>query len=531
METSNTTVIEDTSIVERIENESVISQQVNYGEETEQKEERRVINRERDRRKSTIFSIINPETEMRNVRKSKPCLPIFCQKCTLIIFVISFIAILWLSMLPQFGYEIYKSVANNNSSDSARTPSLPERLLTNVNLSNESVECPQMYIFVSGDNSCKPRCGEWSGCGVAMYYIERFLFIALDLCGVMFGVFGLISWLISFREVKFKKHFALIICVFTAILSSLFFAALDIPGNKYLYCSNEEKQWDVVRSEGSIHIQIYSGSLFFMSTSFIIWLWLALLNIALVTYFPMSKRLNSNSYFWKMFLVEVVLGWGTPVLLFGVFIAIGGRSYLERPIQHPTRYYTDGRFLLGLPFHIVFRLIITTFFMIVYRIRIQTLNTQKYAHKKIETSVLEKRFIVIGVLYVVLLFIRSFYGAVIGFAYQWEELNRAYAACVTLESPILHYANISLSNSTSYAYDLLPEGLREQVPECYHPCVLPFGPIFFRSGWIIIFSITTLQPVLSLRNRLMAKKASKPFPSDSKQSTGKGNTIRSLRSV
>ena len=489
---------------------------------TEQNVGRKVSTVEKNRRKSTIFSIIDPQIVTEEAKKSKPCLPVFCQKYTLIIFVISFVIILWLSMMPQFIYEIYKSVVNTNSSETATEVSLPETLLQQLNLSNESVDCPQMYIFVSEDNSCKPKCGEWSGCGLVLYYVERFLFIAIDLCGIIFGVFGLISWLINFREVKFKKHFALIICVFTAVLSSLFFAALDIPGNRYLYCSNEDKQWDAVASEGSVHIQIYSGVLFFMSVSFVNWLWLSLINIALVAYFPMSKRLQSNSFFWKMFAAEVLFGWGSPVLLFGVFIGIGGRSYLERPIQHPSRYYTDGRFLLGLPYHIVFRLIITTFFAIVYKIRTQTLDTQKYSHKQFAVSVLEKRFIAIGVLYVFILFIRSFYGAVIGFAYQWEELNRAYAACVTLGSPISH---ISLRNSTNLVYQLLPPGLIEQVPECTHPCVLPFGPIFFRSSWIVIFSIITLQPILSLKSKLFAKRP-RPRPP-----AGKEDPIKSLRSV
>ena len=177
----------------------------------------------------------------------------------------------------------------------------------------------------------------------------------------------------------------------------------------------------------------------------------------------------------------------------------------------------------------MFRLIITTCFAIVYRIRTQTLNMQQYAHNKFKVSVLEKRFIVIGMLYVFVLFIRSFYGAVIGFAYQWEELNREYAACITLESPISQYANSSLTNSSNFAYDLLPLVLRELVPECQHPCVLPFGQVFLRSGWVIIFSITTLQPILSLRNKLMAKRSPKQVPFNSKQSAGKLNPIRSLK--
>ena len=462
-----------------------------------------------ERRKSSIFSIIQTShTEIVIAPKPKPCVPIEVQQVLLGIFVLVCIVGAWLTLLPLIGFDVYQGLVAKRLGLSSQNFTLPiERILANINLSNRTVNCPEMYLFVPKENSCKPQCGNWGGCGRIMYYLEKYIIVAVDTCGIIVGILGLINWVLIFKEWQLK-HFAIFICVIMAFISSWVFAALDLPGPRYLYCSNEVKQWNDVKNESRTLIMIYSGLLYFVVSSLLFWLWFSLLNIALPAFFTLSATLQFNSFYRKLFIVEAIFAWGLPLCIIGLFIGVGGTFNLQSAIQHPSNDRTPGRFILAIPIFIIYRLIITTFFIILYRVRFQILKTQKFASALIKISWLEKRFIGIGVLYVFLITIRTFYSSWINYSSRWNIQNRGYDACITLESSFaIEFPNTTLDvyYNASIVADLLPMNVRSRLTECRYPCIIPFRTILLRIGWVIIFSITSMKPIYSLSSRLASK--------------------------
>ena len=451
-----------------------------------------------ERRKSSIFSIIQtPNAEIVISSKPKPCIPVGVQQVLLAIFVFGCIVILWLTLLPLIGFDVYQGIVAKRLGIFAQNFSLPtERILANIDLSNKTVNCPDMYIFVPNENSCKPQCGHWSGCGRIMYFLEKYTLIVFDTAGIIVGILGFLNWVLSFKDWQLK-HFAIFVCIIMAFISSLLFAAIDLPGSRYLYCSNEVKQWNDVKNESRVHIEIFSGLNYLAFSSLLFWLWFALINISLPVFFTLSATLQFNSFYRKLFIVEAIFAWGLPVCIIGLFIGVGGKFNLQNAIQHPTNDRSPGRFIIALPIFILFRLIITTFFIILYRIRSQILKTQKFASKTIKIGWLEKRFIGIGVLYVCLITIRTFYASWVNFSLRWDLQNRGYDACITLESSFTPaYQNMTYYNLTIVA-DLLPMSVRNRLTECSYPCIIPIRTIVLRISWIFIFSITSLTPIYS----------------------------------
>ena len=458
-----------------------------------------------EKRQSSILSIVpnaNIETVIAPIPKN--FIPPKVEKTLLMIFVIICLAIVWFTILPLAGSEVYQGLVTRSLRNIPQNLSLPSiRLLGQLNISNLTVQCPEMFIFSPKDNSCKPQCGAWSGCGRSMYYVEKYSLIILDITGIIIGIFGNVSWLLDYKHWEWR-NFAIVFSTNVAFVSSIAFAFLDVPGSRYLFCSNEDKPFEDVLGEGNIHIQVYSAVTTFLNFSFLFWMWFSLINITLTVFSAMSVTLQKRSFYKSLLIVESILAWGTPLSLIGLFTAAGGRFNLNFAIQHPVSNGSPPNLLLSIPCYILFRLVISTILLIFINIRFQIIKSQKFSTKRIKISSLEKRFIVIGVIYVVLIVLRSMYSSGISFSLKWELQNEGYAACVTLGSAFTttrHNTTMSIFNNTSIVADLLPLPLKNIIPECSYPCILPISTILLRISWIIIFSITSLQPIYSILSR------------------------------
>ena len=458
-----------------------------------------------ERRHSSIRSIVpNANIESLNAPIPKPCIPPKVEITLLVIFVIICLAIVWFTILPLAGSEVYQGLTTRRLRNIPQNRSLPSiRLLGRLNISNLTVQCPEMFIFSPKDNSCKPQCGAWSGCGRSMYYVEKYSLIILDIVGIIIGIFGNVSWLLDYKHWEWR-NFAIVFSTNVAFISSIAYAFLDFPGSRYLFCSNEDKPFEDVLGEGNIHVQVYSAVITFLNFSFLFWLWFSLINISLAVFFAMSATLQKNSFYKKLLIVESILAWGTPLCLMGLFAAAGGKFNIDFAIQHPVSVGAPPHFLLSIPYYILFRLVISNFLLIFIKIRFQIIKSQKFSPKRIKISSLEKRSISIGVIYVVLIVLRSMYTSGISFSLKWELQNEGYAACVTLGSAFTttrHNTTMSIFNNTSIVADLLPLPLKNIIPECSYPCILPISTILLRISWIIIFSITSLRPLYSVLTR------------------------------
>ena len=257
-----------------------------------------------ERRKSSISSIVqNANIETITAPKPKPCIPMKVEIPVLVIFVIVCLVIVWSTILPLAGSDVYQGLVTRRLRSIPQNLSLPSiRLLDRLNISNLTVACPEMFIFSPKDNSCKPQCGAWSGCGRSMYYVEKYSLAIIDCVGIIVGIFGFVSWLLDYKHWEWR-HFAIVISTKVAFVSSIAFAFLDLPGSKYLYCSNEEKPFTDVADEGNMHIQVYSAVLAFLSYSFLLWLCFSLINISLSTFFALSITLQKKSFtesFWLL---------------------------------------------------------------------------------------------------------------------------------------------------------------------------------------------------------------------------------------
>ena len=467
-----------------------------------------------ERRQSSIFSIVqNANIETVTAPKPKPCIPPKLEITLLTIFVIVCLVVVWITILPLAGSDVYQGLITRRLRNIPQNLSLPSiRLLSRLNLSNLSVECPEMFIFSHKDNSCKPRCGAWSGCGISMYYVERYSIIIIDTVGIIVGIFGVVSWLLDYKH-WVLRHFAIVFSTQVAFISSIVFALLDLPGSKYLFCSNEDKPFEDVAGEDRIHIQVYAAALTVFNISFLFWLWLSLINISLTVFFPLSAIIKKKSFYKHLLIFESIFAWGIPLCMVGLFTAAGGRFNLSFVTQHPNSNGALPNIIFAIPFYFLFRLTISTFLIIFIKIRFQIIKSQKYLSKRIKISSLEKRFIAIGVLYVALILLRSMYSSWIGFSLKWELQNEGFAACVTLGSSFTtthRNTTMSIFNNTSIVADLLPSPLKNIVPECTYPCILPLRTILSRLIWIIIFSLTSLRPIYSVLSRFSNRWRSSP---------------------
>ena len=455
-----------------------------------------------DRRKCSITSILSDQIVIIPLTQYKPLVTVKCQRLALRITIIVSMVFVWFILMPPIGYAVYKEIVQSKLTPEVNV-SIAEKLLSSLNLSNKTVECPELYIFVPQNSSCKPKCGEWSGCGKIMFMVERCILIIIDFFGLMFSCFGLISWIAVYKKWKFLQFGILITAIMGALLSPLLLI-VDVPGPKYLYCSNEEIAWDDIKSAEKIHIQIYSAILHYVAASLLMWLFLALINIALSVYFPLSAWLISKSFLYKLFVFEAVIGWGVPMLLVGGVFGIGEGYYLVNPIQHPRINSNRGEFMTIHSLTVIYAACISTVLLILYRTRIKVLQLQTSTNKYIRMSEIEKRFVAVSILYVAILFLRSAYNTWLGLGSNWEESYREYSACITLESAF-NMTDYNSNNSTGIVLDLLPLHLRNEVPVCTYTCVIPFRTILLRLTWIIILSLTTVQSALAFWKSMLLK--------------------------
>ena len=111
--------------------------------------------------------------------------------------------------------------------------------------------------------------------------------------GIIIGIFGNVSWLLDYKHWEWGE-FAIVFSTNVAFVSSIAFAFLDVPGSRYLFCSNVDKPFEDVSCEGNIHVQVYSAVITFLNFSFLFCMWFSLINITLTVFSAMSVTLQKK---------------------------------------------------------------------------------------------------------------------------------------------------------------------------------------------------------------------------------------------
>ena len=453
------------------------------------------------RRQSTVFSIVSKDSSncMLNTQPERQLVPyrykIWLLRSIALVCILAVVAV----YLPRIFFTIKLAKHNDiHTNDTANNLSQPEQILSRLNLSNFTIECPSMYIFVPEDSLCEPQCGKWAGCGILGFYIEKCLMAVLTLGAIILGVLTITSWIIVVKTWRLK-HLPILFCAVQSLVISVLLGVIDIPGYGYFYCLEQEIPWKDLK-EANTHILLYSRVLSFAGISLILWLACVFFNISLAVYFPLNKRIETTKFQTTLLVVEILIAWVFPIVFVIITGLLGFEGGLEILILQPqTAQYKNQR-IAHLLLIAICILMLTCAILIIYKMKAQKLILSKFTTTKIKLSEIEKRYLAYACVYLAIASLRTVLLVASDFQQAKLETNlKEYTACITLNSQFLH----SDSGHTDTVYSYF--NLTTPQPICNAPCAIALDAITIRIGLFTTFAVTTIQSLPTLLKKIFYK--------------------------
>ena len=455
------------------------------------------------KRQSTVFSIISEDSGkcMLNLKPKKQLLSHKYKLWLLRIIALVCVFAVIVVYLPRIFLTIklvkQKVIPTNFTVNNL---SQPEQTLSQLNLSNFTIKCPPMYIFVPEDSLCEPQCGKWAGCGQIGFYFEKCLMAVLTLGSIILGILTILSWIFVVKTWR-VKHLAIFFCAIQSLLISVLLGVIDIPGYGYFYCLERDIPWKQL-SEVNTHIVLYASVLDFAGISLILWLACVFFNISLSVYLPLNKRIASTTFQTTLLVVEIIIAWVLPIIFIMITRFLGLKSGLEILILQPQSAQYKGQRISHLLLILVCILMLTAAISIIYKMQTRKLILSKFTTKTIKLSEIEKRYLAYACVTLIIASIRTVLLVASDFQQTYLERNlREYTACITLNSELLSpdYGY----RETVYSYF----NLTAPQPMCRPPCAIALDAITIRVGLFATFSVTTVQSLPTLVKRLLKIKS------------------------
>ena len=332
--------------------------------------------------------------------------------------IISIIFIWIVLLIPST--VIIINVLGNNQSDNTTVNNTIFNLLPPINVTSnysnftiERVECVDNFVYVSGDEICYPEC-DWNPSRDDSVRIVHLILKILSILSIVLCTTTLIAWLllscIDWKKVRFHYDFQLPrTSLFMVVMSSLFLvvlnASIDLMSRDFFFCQSTENGQSYLLAHifYSISNNTYNklvtnviGALYhylFLVTIF--WVILSLINVNIILFFPFWR--GSFKKKLSIFLIQCFVCFGINLIPVVILIVVNPQlPYVASSLilSFSTLNIWAYIFFINMPLFIAPGMLISLTIVIVTKLRITSIESQKRTGHKIKLTDLEKRLIV-----------------------------------------------------------------------------------------------------------------------------------------
>ena len=334
-----------------------------------------------------------------------------------------------------------------------------EKLLAKINITNETIICPDTYIFSKMVNTCQPVCGKWRSCGIVCFYLERVAYAILTIIGIIVGIFSIFTWIRLIFTWKFQHH-PIFIGIVVNFFLSLSFSISDIPGIYYTQCGGVDIDYPTICNNPNLEIQIQGTLTHCLALSNRMWFIVALLHILYTIWHPLKEASPTKWRKMGIIFIEFGICFGIPLAMEVISFGIGARY----TINHKTSAIVSNNEVLKavfgyIPHAIISPVTITIVIITVYKTRTVVIKSGVSMKKAQNLLGIEKRLIAFsGIYFILTLIIATSISLILLTSDQVTAEMRDHAAMLTLRSTILedgtHLHNMTVASLLSYSDQL-----------------------------------------------------------------------------
>ena len=388
--------------------------------------------------------------------------------------IISIIFIWIVLLIPITVITIH--VVDNNQSAFTTVNNTISNLLPPINVTSnysnftiERVECVDNFVYVPGDEICYPEC-DWNPSGNNSIKIVRLLLGILGVFSVVLCTAILIAWLllscIDWKKFRFHYDFqlprtSLFMVVLTCLFSIIINASIDLLPRDFFFCQSTENGqsyllphlfYSISNISYNKFVTFVIGALshyLFLIT--VTWMTFSLINIIIILFFPFwgasfRRRL-------LIFLIQCLICFGINLIPVVILIAVNPQlPYVAVSLLNffSTLNIWAYIFLINMLLILAPGMLISLTIVIVTKLRITSIESQKQTGHKIKLTDLEKRLIVYAIVLMTLLLFQGINTIFLTFLSPgYVESVTKFILCMTVNSPILTLpSNFTGSNAT-----------------------------------------------------------------------------------
>ena len=415
---------------------------------------------------------VNKQTTIHPVVKRKK-LRLGGKKVCVGLSIISIIFI-WIVLLIPITMIII-NVAGNNQSAFLTVTNTIFNLLPPINVTSnysnftiERVECVDNFVYVPGDEMCYPEC-DWNPSRDDSVRIVHLILKILSVFSVVLCTTTLIAWLllscIDWKKFRFHYDFQLPRTSLFMVVSSLFIVALtasiDLMPREFFFCQFTEngQSYSLPHlfysisniSYNKIVLNVIGALYHYLFLVTICWVILSLINVNIILFFPFWRGSFRKKLF--IFLIQCLICFGINLIPVVILIAVNPQlPYVASSLilSFSTLNIWAYIFLINMPLFVAPGLLISLTIVIVTKLRITSIESQKQTGHKIKLTDLEKKLIVYAIVLMTLLLFQAINSIFLTiFPPEYFQFVTKFILCMTVNSPILTLpSNFTGSNAT-----------------------------------------------------------------------------------
>ena len=385
------------------------------------------------------------------------------------------IIFIWIVLLIPITVIII-SVADNNQSAFSTVNNTIFNLLPPINVTSnysnftiERVECVDNFVYVPGDEICYPEC-DWNPSRDDSVRIVHLILKILSIFSIVLCTATLIAWLllscIDWKKFRFRYDFQLPrTSLFMVVMCSLFLvvlnASIDLMPRDFFFCQFTEngQSYSLPHlfysisniSYNKIVLNVIGALYHYLFLVTIGWVILSLIDVNILLFFPFWR----GSFRKKLliFLIQCLVCFGINLIPVLILISVDPQSpYVASSflISFSTLNIWTYLFLINMPLFLAPGMLISLTIVIVTKLRITSIESQKQTGHKIKLTDLEKKLIVYAIVLMALLLFQAINTIVLTtFPPEYFQFITKFILCMTVNSPILTLpSNLTGSNAT-----------------------------------------------------------------------------------
>ena len=385
------------------------------------------------------------------------------------------IIFIWIVLLTPITV-ISINIKDNNHSAFTTVNNTIFNLLPPINVTSnysnftiERVECVDNFVYVPGDEMCYPEC-DWNPSRDDSVKIVHLILKILSVLSIVLCTTTLIAWLllscIDWKKFRFHYDFQLSrTSLFMVVMSSLFLivlnASIDLMPLEFFFCQSTEngQSYSLPHlfytisniSYNKIVLNMIGALEHYLFLVTICWVILSLINVIIILFFPFWR----GSFRKKLliFLIQCLVCFGINLIPVVILIAVNPQlPYVASSLilSFSTLNIWAYLFLINMPLFLAPGMLISLTIVIVTKLRITSIESQKQTGHNIKLTDLEKKLIVYAIVLMTLLLFQAINTIFLTFLTpEYFVFVTKFILCMTVNSPILTLpSNFTGNNAT-----------------------------------------------------------------------------------